>query len=89
MCIRDFSEFFYLPGSSVEMRDYNQSDFRVESKCPFQCSRIHVPGLIFRVDEDCFAALISHGIHCGIKGHVRAENLLSLQHTMPHFGLTV
>ena len=89
MCIRDFPQFFYFSGSSVEMRNDNQSDLRIKRESPLQGCGIHIPGIIFRIDEDGFSTLISHRIHRGIKGHVAAEDLFSFQNTMSNLRLTV
>ena len=89
MCIRNFPDLTYLPRCSVEMRNDNQSDLRIKPECPFQGCRVHIPGIILRINEDGFSAFIGHRIHRGIKGHVAAENPFPFQYAVADFRLTV
>ena len=89
MCICNLPDLTHLPRCSVERCNDNQSDLRIKPECPFQGCRVHIPGIILRINEDGFSAFIGHRIHRGIKGHVAAENLFSFQCAVSDFRLTI
>ena len=72
--VRDLSDLVHFPGRTVEVCQHDQFHFRIPPESFLQRVRIHVPGIPFRVDEHGFSVLIGHGVHRGVKRHVRAEN---------------
>ena len=54
----------------------NDPDLRIQFKGLFQGHWIHVPGIVFGVNEHRDSALIHHRVYSSGKGHIRAEHLL-------------
>ena len=71
------------------MNEGHESLFGVNFKSLFEGHRIHVPGIVFGVDEHGFAVLVGNGIHRRVKSHVAAEHLVALQGTGADFGHAV
>ena len=68
------AQYFFALGNH-----HDNFDLWEETKRLLQSGGVHVPRLALGVDEDRLTALIDDGVHGGIEGHVRAENLLPLQ----------
>lgn len=81
---------FVNPGrGSVEVHEYHQAHVRVNFKSLFEGDRVHVPGLVFGVDEHSLAVLVSDGVHGGVERHVAAEHLVSAERTFARLGHAV
>ena len=77
--VTDLFYFLHLCRSTIKVSDHDKLYFRIELKRLLQCFRTHIPGVIFRIDEDGFPVLIRDRVHRGIKCHVAGEHLLSCQ----------
>ena len=67
----------------------NQFHFRIDLKGFLQRCRIHVPGIIFRIDKYRYTTFIYHGIDSSVKGHIRAEHPVLTQGTPAGFGSAI
>ena len=79
MLFADGTDFVDLARRSIQMNEDHQSDFGVNFESLFEGYRIHVPGIVFGVDEHGFAVLVGNGVHRCVEGHVAAEHLVALQ----------
>ena len=59
------------------MGDHCHANLWIQFKSLLQSHRIHIPGIVFGVNEHRDSALIHHRVYGGRKGHIRAEHLLS------------
>lgn len=81
---------FVNPGrGSVEVHEYHQAHVRVNFECLFEGDRVHVPGLVFGVDEHGLAILVGDRVHGGVERHVAAEHLVVLERTFARLGHAV
>ena len=81
---------FVNPGrGSVEVHEYHQAHVRVNFESLFEGDRVHVPGLVFGVDEHGLAVFVSDGVHGGVKRHVATEHFVSAERTFARLGHAV
>ena len=81
MCFTDTSDFIYLAWCSIQVGNYDHFHIRIQLKCLFKCHRIHIPGIVFCIDEYRHTALIYNWIHCCIESHIRTEYPISRLYT--------
>ena len=79
----DFVDFARGP---VQVNEYDQTNVRINFESFFEGYRIHVPGVVFGVDEHGFAVFVGNGVHRRVKSHVAAENLVAAQAPLAHLG---
>ena len=89
MGVTDSANLRHFAGGAIQMGHHHKADVGVQLKRLFQGFRAHVPGVGLGVDEDGLAVLIGHGVDGGVKGHVRAEDPVTLQRTLIGLGLAV
>jgi len=75
----DSADFVNAGRCSVEVYEYHQAHVRVNFKSLLEGDRVHVPCLVFGVDEHGLAVLVGDGVHRRIKRHVAAEHLVVLE----------
>ena len=89
MLFADGADFVHFAGRSVQMNEHHQSHFGVNLEGLFERDRIHVPGVVFGVDEHGFAVLVGDGVHRRVESHVTAEHLVAAEATLAHLGHAV
>ena len=62
------------------MCQHDNLHVRVLPESPFQCLRIHIPGIVFRINKNLFSAFIGNRIDGRIKSHIGTEYLVSRLH---------
>ena len=87
--VADLLDLLHPAGRSVQVRDDDKFNVRVDLEGLLQRLRAHVPGVVLRVDKDRLAVLVSDGIDAGVKSAVRAENLVPLQRALVGLRLSV
>ena len=87
--LADGADFVNSGRGSVEVYEYHQAHVRVNFKSLFEGDRVHVPGLVFGVDEHGLAVLVGDGVHGGIERHVAAEHFVSAERTFARLGHAV
>ena len=85
----DGADFVNAGRGSVEVYEYHQAHVRVNFKSLFEGDRVHVPSLVFGVDEHGFAVLVGDGVHGSVERHVAAEHLVSAERTFTRLGHAV
>ena len=75
----DGADFVDLGRGPVKVYEHHQTHVGVNLECLFEGDRVHVPCLVFGVDEHCLAVLVGDGVHGGVERHVAAEDLVALQ----------
>lgn len=75
--VADIPDSFDLARRPVEMGEYHHLHLRIYFESLFQCFRIHIPGVVLRIDEHRHAALVDHRVHCSVKGHIGTEYFIS------------
>ena len=85
----DVADFVDLGRGSVEVHEYHQAHVRVNFKSLFEGDRIHVPRLVFGIDEHGLAVLVGDGVHGSVERHVAAEHLVSAERTFARLGHAV
>ena len=73
------ADFVNLARSSVQVNEHHQAHVGVNLESLLERDRVHVPGVVFSVDEHGFAVLVGDGVHRCVESHVAAENLVALQ----------
>ena len=61
----------------------------IKFKSFFQCCRIHVPGIIFRINKYRDTTFVNHWVYCCIKCHIGAENFVVVKSTFSGLGRTL
>lgn len=89
MLFADGADFVNSGWGSVEVYEYHQAHVRVNFKSLFEGGRVHVPCLVFGVDEHGLAVLVGDGVHGGIERHVAAEHFVSVERTFARLGHSV
>ena len=89
MLFADGADFVNAGRGSVEVHEYHQAYVRVNFKSLFEGDRVHVPGLVFGVDEHSLAVLVGDGVHGGVERHVAAEHFVSAERTFARLGHAV
>ena len=87
--LADGADFVNAGRGSVEVYEYHQAYIGVNFECLFEGDRVHVPGLVFGVDEHCFAVFVGDGVHGGVERHVAAEHLVVAEAPLARLGHTV
>ena len=87
--LADGADFVNAGRGSVEVHEYHQAHVRVNFKSLFEGDRVHVPRLVFGVDEHGFAVLVGDGVHGGVERHVAAEHFVSAERTFARLGHAV
>ena len=85
----DGADFVDLAGRSVQVDEHHQAHVGIDFKSFFECSRVHVPGIVLGVDEHGLAVLVGDGIDRRVEGHVAAEYLAATQSPLAQLGHTV
>ena len=83
------ADFVYLGGGAVQVHKHHQAHVGVNFKSLFQGHRVHVPGVVFGVDEHGLAVLVGDGVHGGVESHVAAEHLVVAQASLARLGHAV
>ena len=71
------------------MDQHNDLYVRIDPEGILQSHRIHIPGIPLGIDKYSLTAFISDGVHCCVKGHIRAEHLMSCQSSADGIRLAV
>ena len=79
----------YFAGSAVQMSDDDQPYLGVKLKRFFERGRVHVPCIVFGIDEYRLAALIRYRVYGSVKGHIRGKYLFALERAVARLRLTV
>ena len=79
MLFADGADFVDLGRGSVKVYEHHKAHIGVNFESLFEGDRIHIPGVVFGVDEHGLAILVSDGVHGGIERHVAAEHLAFLE----------
>lgn len=87
--LADGADFINTGRGSVEVYEYHQAHVRVNFECLFEGDRVHVPRLVFGVDEHCLAVLVGDGVHGGVERHVAAEHFVSAERAFARLGHAV
>ncbi len=87
--LADGADFVNAGRSSVEVYEHHQAYVRVNFKSLFEGDRVHVPRLVFGVDEHGFAIFVGDGVHGGVERHVAAEHLVSAERAFARLGHAV
>ena len=85
----DGADFVNFGGGAVQMNKHNQSHVGVNLEGLFEGDGVHVPGVVFGVDEHGFAVFVGDGVHGRVKSHVAAEHLMPAQRPLAHLGHAV
>lgn len=75
----DGADFVDLARRSVQMNKHHQAHVGVNFEGLFEGDGVHVPGVVFGVDEHGFAVFVGDGVHGGVEGHVAAEHLVAAE----------
>lgn len=87
--LADGADFVNAGRGSVEVYEYHQAHVRVNFKSLFEGDRVHVPCLVFGVDEHGLAVFVSDGVHGSVERHVAAEHFVSAERTFARLGHAV
>ena len=85
----DGADFVDLGGGAVQVHEYHQAHIGVNFEGLFEGDRIHVPGVVFGVNEHGLAIFVSDGVHGGVEGHVAAEHLVVAEAPLARLGHAV
>ena len=71
------------------MGDDNQLCVRIKLEGFFERCRIHIPGVLFRVDEDGLTVFVGDRIDGGVEGHVAGKDRVAFKCTFIRSRLAV
>ena len=71
------------------MSNDNQLCVRIKLEGFFERCRIHIPGVLFRVNEDSLAVFVGDRIDGSIEGHVAGKDRVAFKRTFIRFRLAV
>lgn len=89
MFFADGADFVDFGGGAVQVHEHDQAHVGVNFEGLFEGDGIHVPGVVFGVNEHGFAVFVGDGVHGGVEGHVAAEHLVIAEATLACLGHAV
>ena len=89
MCIGNGFYFINFSWSSIQMRDNDYFDIRIDFKSFFQGHRIHIPSVSFGINKYRDTAFVDYRIDCGVKSYIRAKYFFIKQCAFADFRLPI